>query len=349
MRDVTKIYDKSKTAVNHIDLDIQDGSFTVLLGPSGCGKTTLLRMVAGLEDITSGELLLDGNDVTRVDASNRGIAMVFQNYALYPHMTVRKNIEYGLKNAGMARDKREQMIREVVGLVGLSDYIDSRPGALSGGQRQRVALARAISKSPKVFLMDEPLSNLDAKLRNQMRTELIRLHQKLKATFVYVTHDQMEAMTMGDTIVIMDGGKVVQKGTPRSIYNDPEHVFVAQFIGDPGMNVIRMDNGAQIAFRPQKVSMSSSYSDGLDVRGTVVTREMLGADMLYSLDTPFGVVGMKCPDNHVPYPLGEIIRLHVDRSDLYFFEASGQRIHDEDAANMYYGRFMEHVQATHGV
>ena len=195
LKDIKKSYSNKTTGIENLNLEIEDGSFTVLVGPSGCGKSTTLRMVAGLEDITSGELYIGDENVTKVEANKRGISMVFQNYALYPHMSVKENIEFGLKNNKVKKEERNRLISEVSSIVGLDEYLNRKPSDLSGGQRQRVALARAMVKTPKVFLMDEPLSNLDAKLRNQMRSELIQLHKRLKSTFVYVTHDQVEALS----------------------------------------------------------------------------------------------------------------------------------------------------------
>lgn len=211
---VGKTYDKGVQVIDDLNLDIEEGSFTVLLGPSGCGKSTTLRMIAGLEDVTEGKLLIDNQDMENVSPGDRDIAMVFQNYAIYPTMTVYGNIEFGLKNAGIKKEERRR-IEEIGKITGLEEYMNRKPNALSGGQRQRVALARAMVKNPQVFLMDEPLSNLDAKLRTQLRTELIELHQKLGSTFVYVTHDQVEAMSMGTNIVLMHQGRIMQQGTPE--------------------------------------------------------------------------------------------------------------------------------------
>lgn len=242
LKNIKKSYSNKTTVIDNLNLEIDDGSFTVLVGPSGCGKSTTLRMVAGLEDITSGDLYIGDENVTKVESNKRGISMVFQNYALYPHMTVKENIEFGLKNNKVKKEERNRLISEVSSIVGLDEYLNRKPSDLSGGQRQRVALARAMVKTPKVFLMDEPLSNLDAKLRNQMRSELIQLHKRLKSTFVYVTHDQVEAMSMADKIVIMDKGKIMQVDSPKEIYKNPKNIFVAQFIGNPAMNIIRWRN-----------------------------------------------------------------------------------------------------------
>ena len=229
---LVKNFNKTKV-LKDISLEIEDGSFTILLGPSGCGKSTLLRIIAGLETPTSGRLFIDDKDVTDSEPKDREIAMVFQNYALYPHMSVFKNVEYGLKIKKIPKEKRRKMVDDVLKMVDLSDQAEKLPAQMSGGQRQRVALARAIVKDPRVFLMDEPLSNLDAKLRTQMRFELIEMYKKVKNTFLYVTHDQVEAMSMGTYIVVMNQGEIMQKGTPKEIYTNPANLFVAQFIGAP--------------------------------------------------------------------------------------------------------------------
>ena len=225
-------------AADSVSLEVAHGEFMVLLGPSGCGKSTTLRMVAGLESISSGELAIDGRRMNDVPAKDRDIAMVFQSYALYPHMTVLDNLAYGLRRRAIARAEIERRVREVAATLGLSELLKRKPHALSGGQRQRVALGRAIVRDPKVFLFDEPLSNLDAALRVGMRGELIKLHHRLGATMIYVTHDQVEAMTMGDRICIMNGGKVVQIGAPLEVYRAPADIFVAAFLGSPPMNLI---------------------------------------------------------------------------------------------------------------
>ncbi len=238
LRNVTKVYDNQVVAVRDASLTINDKEFLVLVGPSGCGKSTLLRMIAGLEDITSGEILIDGQVVNDVPPKDRDIAMVFQNYALYPHMTVFENMAFGLKLRKFPREEIERRVREAAEILGLTEFLSRKPKALSGGQRQRVALGRAIVRKPKVFLFDEPLSNLDAKLRVQMRIEISRLHQRLQTTMIYVTHDQIEAMTMGDRIVVMKDGVIQQVDTPMTLYNNPVNLFVAGFIGSPAMNFI---------------------------------------------------------------------------------------------------------------
>ena len=231
-----KVTDEGVLAVEDFNLKIKDQEFIVLVGPSGCGKSTTLRMVAGLEDITRGELYIDGKLMNDVEPKDRDIAMVFQNYALYPHMTVRQNMEFPLKLRKVPKDQIAKKVDEAAEILGIEEYLDRKPKALSGGQRQRVAIGRAIVREPKVLLMDEPLSNLDAKLRNQMRAEIIKLRQRIKTTFLYVTHDQTEAMTLGDRIVIMKDGVIQQVGTPQEVYNQPSNLFVAGFIGVPQMN-----------------------------------------------------------------------------------------------------------------
>ena len=238
LKNICKVYDGGVKAVDNVNIDIKDRQFVVLVGPSGCGKSTTLRMVAGLEDITSGELYIDGNMVNDVPPKDRDIAMVFQNYALYPHMTVYDNMAFGLKIRKFPKEEIDQRVREAAKILEIEELLDRKPKALSGGQRQRVAVGRAIVRKPKVFLFDEPLSNLDAALRGDMRMELARLHKDLDATMIYVTHDQVEAMTLADKIVVLDGGVVQQVGTPLELYNKPANLFVAGFIGAPNMNLV---------------------------------------------------------------------------------------------------------------
>ncbi len=239
LRKVSKVYEGQVTAVKAADLFIHDKEFVVLVGPSGCGKSTLLRMIAGLEEITSGELLIDRQVVNSVPPKDRDIAMVFQNYALYPHMSVYENMAFGLKLRRFSKDEIDRRVREAAEILGIERLLDRKPKALSGGQRQRVAVGRAIVRKPKVFLFDEPLSNLDAKMRVQMRTEIARLHNRLQTTMIYVTHDQVEAMTLGQRIVVLRDGVIQQVGAPLELYNNPKNKFVAGFIGSPAMNFIR--------------------------------------------------------------------------------------------------------------
>ena len=238
-KDINKIYDNKVQAVFDFNLDVNDHEFIVFVGPSGCGKTTTLRMVAGLEEITSGELYINNRLVNDIAPKDRDIAMVFQSYALYPHMTVYDNMAFGLKLRKIPKEEIERRVNEAAAILGLEPYLNRRPKALSGGQRQRVALGRAIVRNPKVFLMDEPLSNLDAKLRVQMRSEIIKIHERVGATTIYVTHDQTEAMTMATRIVVMKDGYIQQIGTPKEVYNNPANIFVGGFIGSPAMNFLK--------------------------------------------------------------------------------------------------------------
>ncbi len=252
LKNLKKVYDNKVTAVHDVNLDIKDKEFIVLVGPSGCGKSTTLRMVAGLEEISDGELYIDGKLVNDVAPKDRDIAMVFQSYALYPHMTVYENMAFALKLRKVPKAEIDKKVREVAAILDITEYLKRKPKALSGGQRQRVAIGRAMVRDPKVFLMDEPLSNLDAKLRNQMRAEIIKLRKRINTTFMYVTHDQTEAMTLGDRIVIMKDGLVNQIGTPQEVFNKPVNLFVAGFIGMPVMNFfdncrLRYENGLYYA------------------------------------------------------------------------------------------------------
>jgi sn-glycerol 3-phosphate transport system ATP-binding protein len=321
---VCKDYGSVKV-IENLNLKIADGTFTVLVGASGCGKTTLLRALAGIGPATSGKIIVGGEDITNIPPARRNIAMVFQNYAIYPTMTVKGNIEFGLKNNKVPKAERERLIKEVCDTVGLTQFLDRKPGTLSGGQRQRVALARAMVKKPKVFLMDEPLSNLDAKLRGAMRVELIELHKRLKATFIYVTHDQVEAMSMADTIVLMNNGKIQQEGAPHEIYNDPNNVFTAQFIGTPPMNLIALEDGTQMGFRPEKCVISKEARKVLYTsEGTVKVREMLGSETLYKVEGRNGYVNIKSTDSG--FNFDEYVHISVEEENLYFFDKEGERI-----------------------
>jgi multiple sugar transport system ATP-binding protein len=255
LKNIQKVYDKSVVAVQDFNLEIADKEFVVLVGPSGCGKSTTLRMIAGLEEITQGELYIGDRLVNDVEPKDRDIAMVFQNYALYPHMSVYENMAFGLKLRKVPKAQIDKKVKETAEILGITDYLQRKPKALSGGQKQRVAIGRAIVREPQVFLMDEPLSNLDAKLRNQMRAELIKLRQRIDTTFVYVTHDQTEAMTLGDRIVIMKDGFIQQIGTPQEVFDHPANLFVAGFIGTPQMNFFDAElaqEGGRFALRLEK-------------------------------------------------------------------------------------------------
>ena len=289
LKNVTKKFG-DQMVIDDLNLSIEDGSFTVLVGPSGCGKSTTLRMITGLDEPTSGDIYIDGKKINDLTPGKRDIAMVFQNYALYPTMTVRENIEFGLENKKVPKEERKKRVQEICEVVGLTQYLDRKPATLSGGQRQRVALARAMVKQPKVFLMDEPLSNLDAKLRGQMRVELIGLHKKLGTTFVYVTHDQVEAMSMADDIVLMKDGYIVQQSSPRELYNNPNCVYAAQFIGTPQMNIVKdiLPEGMQVGFRPEKVYLKEVEEEHVEISAKIATKEMLGSEIIYSLDSPAG-------------------------------------------------------------
>ena len=258
LKNVSKTYDGKLMAVKDVSVVIDDKEFVVLVGPSGCGKSTILRMVAGLEDISSGDLSIDGKRVNDVPPKNRDIAMVFQNYALYPHMTVFENMAFGLKLRKLPKAEIRERVLEAAELLDIQEYLDRKPKALSGGQRQRVAIGRAIVRKPKVFLFDEPLSNLDAKLRVQMRIEIKRLHARLQATVIYVTHDQVEAMTMGDNIVVLKDGVIQQVDAPLNLYNCPKNLFVAGFIGSPAMNFVkgRFENAGAIQFISDGIRLS---------------------------------------------------------------------------------------------
>ena len=266
LKNVQKIYSGNVTAVHKFNLDIKDKEFVVLVGPSGCGKSTTLRMIAGLEDISEGELYIGYRLVNDVQPKDRNIAMVFQNYALYPHMTVFGNMAFGLKLRKVPKDEIKRKVEEVAGILDITHLLNRKPKALSGGQRQRVALGRAMVRNPDVFLLDEPLSNLDAKLRTTMRSEIIKLHRRLDATFVYVTHDQTEAMTMGDRIVVMKDGHIQQVDTPQRLFNFPANVFVAGFIGSPQMNfinskVVKYENKYFIEFSGSLMSVPQRFMD----------------------------------------------------------------------------------------
>ncbi len=278
LRDVIKIYDKDVVAVNKANINIEDKEFVVLVGPSGCGKSTTLRMVAGLEEITDGEIYIGDRLVNDVPPKDRDIAMVFQNYALYPHMSVYENMAFGLKLRKYSKAEIDSRVKEAARILGLSDLLNRKPKALSGGQRQRVAVGRAIVRKPAVFLFDEPLSNLDAKLRVQMRTEISRLHNQLETTMIYVTHDQVEAMTMGDRIVVMKDGDIQQIASPLHLYNKPANKFVAGFIGSPAMNFVsgKIENSENLYFRADGLKLKIPARLGGNVEGYIDQGVILG-------------------------------------------------------------------------
>ncbi len=328
-QDVSKSFEKN-TVIADLNLKIEDGSFTVFVGPSGCGKTTMLRMIAGLGSATSGQVLIGGKDVTNVEPGQREVAMVFQNYAIYPTMSVRANIEFGLVNNKVPKEERELRIKEVSEIVGLEKYLDRMPGTLSGGQRQRIALARAMVKQPKVFLMDEPLSNLDAKLRSSMRVELIELHKKLKSTFVYVTHDQIEAMSMADNIVLLNDGVIQQHDTPENIYHDPHNVFTAQFIGNPSMNLLAIEQSeGSVGFRPERAKISKEKQDAfLSFYGEIQTREMLGSETLYKIVLEKQNIMVKSLDES--FSVNEKVYISINREDICLFDKNDNRVYEKD-------------------
>ncbi len=325
-RKVCKSFGATKV-IEDLDLTIEDGKFTVLVGSSGCGKTTLLRMIAGIGPATSGQIFMDGKEITNVEPGKRDIAMVFQNYAIYPTMTVRANIEFGLKNRKVPKEERDKLIAEYSEIVGLTPYLERKPSELSGGQRQRVALARAMVKKPAVFLMDEPLSNLDAKLRASMRTELIELQHRLGTTFVYVTHDQIEAMSMADTIVLMEKGEIQQIGTPREVYHKPANLFTAQFIGTPPMNIMELKSGRKVGIRPEKLNIAAEPDATVPVRikGEVVTREMLGSETQYKVKTArYGTLMVKSTEEE--FTVGDAVYLNAKAKHVHCFDQEGKRI-----------------------
>lgn len=322
LRGIRKSFGKD-VVIPDLDLEIEDGLFTVLVGPSGCGKSTTLRMIAGMERPDSGDIFIGDENVVDLEPSKRDIAMVFQNYALYPNMTVYGNMEFGLKNLRMPKAERDRIIEDVSEIVGLTPYLKRRPAQLSGGQRQRVALARAMVKSPKVFLMDEPLSNLDAKLRAQMRVELIQLHRRLGTTFVYVTHDQIEAMSMGDKIALMDMGKIMQYSSPKEMYHNPQNKCTAQFIGTPPMNIFdNLISGVEIGFRPERVYFNPVENQALCIAGKIMTKEQLGAELHYSIETRFGILMVKSEDDIEE----SVCSLHVKKEHLFAFAPNGERM-----------------------
>jgi sn-glycerol 3-phosphate transport system ATP-binding protein len=344
LKNVTKIYPNGTKAVHETSLSIEEGEFMVFVGPSGCGKSTLLRMVAGLEDITEGEITLDGNLINEVDPSERDIAMVFQNYALYPHMNVYNNLAYGLKNRGIDKKDIEQKVNEAAKLLQISDYLERKPSMLSGGQRQRVAMGRAIVRNPKIFLFDEPLSNLDAKLRIQMRLEIKKLQQKVGVTSIFVTHDQTEAMTLADKLAVINNGVIEQLATPIEIYNNPKSLFVAGFIGSPQMNFIEGElknntlsaegfeiknikndfNGdITLGIRPEHLSQSDNGLINLNVDLV----EQLGSDnLVYGQLKDKKDFCYRCPGNLI-IKKGDKLSLNIDNENYFIFDkSSGKRV-----------------------
>ena len=318
-----------KTEVLHsIDLDIQDGEFVVLVGPSGCGKSTTLRLIAGLEEVSGGIIEIGDQVVNNLEPKERNIAMVFQNYAIYPHMTVRKNIGFGLRSSKMARSDKTKRIDEIAEILGMTDLLSRKPSQLSGGQRQRVAIGRAMVRDPAVFLFDEPLSNLDAQLRTQMRLEIKKLHQRVGATIVFVTHDQVEAMTMADRIVVLKDGVVQQVGTPMELYEAPQSLFVAGFIGSPKMNLLTGAHAAK--FDCTTVGIRSEHLDivetGGDWEGEVVHTEILGSDTYIYLNIGDEELFVVRQEGNAPIKVHTKIAIKAKEGRLHRFNADGAPI-----------------------
>jgi len=360
IRDVRKVFDEF-VAVQSSSFTVEDGEFFMLLGPSGCGKTTTLRMIAGLELPTSGQIFIDGEDVSHAPASQRDIAFVFQMFALYPHMNVRRNISYPLISQGMSRRDVKAKVAEVAAILGIENILNKRVGGLSGGDRQRVALGRAIVRDPKAFMMDEPLGALDAEFREHMAEELRALHDRMNATTVYVTHDQLEAMQMGDKIVVMNHGVVEQFGTPQQIYDRPATLFVAEFIGSPAMNLLRFEGSIEsgdshlalgehtlevpqfadsasgslaLGVRPEHVRLADKGS----FRAGVIATEYLGTTQIVTLANEMGEIKARLPANEDIKP-GEQFALEFDARSIRLFDThSGQAVRSElDAGNVNHG------------
>lgn len=326
LKNIRKTYDNNKTVINNVNLEIQDKEFIVLVGSSGCGKSTLLRMIAGLEEISDGEIFIGDKKVNNIAPKDRDIAFVFQSYALYPHMTVRENIAFGLKMRKVPKAEIEKKVQEAAEILNLTEYLDRKPKQLSGGQRQRVALGRAIVRNPKVFLMDEPLSNLDAKLRVQMRSEIKKLHEKLQTTFIYVTHDQTEALTMGDRIVVLNNGDIQQVDSPDEIYNNPKNTFVAGFVGSPQMNFIEgkdigLDENILYGVRPEKMTKPDGE---IKLTVNVEISEMLGSEKI----AYFNIGERKCSAKlNSEVQIGKTIDISICKNDMYKFDiTTGERV-----------------------
>lgn len=357
LRSVRKSFGRQEV-IHGIDLAISAGEFVALVGPSGCGKSTLLRIIAGLDELSSGEILIDGETAQDFPPAKRGLAMVFQNYSLYPHMTVAENMEFSLRMARVSKAVRETKVRAVAKLLGVEMLLDRKPRELSGGQSQRVAIGRAMVRQPKAFLFDEPLSNLDAALRAQMRLELVRLHSELKATMVYVTHDQVEAMTMADRVVVLNEGRVEQIGSPLELYQNPASMFVAGFLGAPRMNLLsgtveagrggaaalKLAGGTLISLpcqfamgtsgqqitvgiRPEHITLEANGQ----VRGTVVMIEQLGARTNLHLKLATGDMFVVQIAGNLHFQQGEEVRAHVAPERCHFFDGQGERVDLRDS------------------
>ncbi|MDT0681270.1 sn-glycerol-3-phosphate ABC transporter ATP-binding protein UgpC [Roseicyclus sp. F158] len=336
LKKLTKTYGKTEV-IHGIDLEIADGEFVVFVGPSGCGKSTTLRMIAGLEEVSGGEIRIGDRVVNELDPKQRNIAMVFQNYAIYPHMTVRENIAIGLYTQKLDKAEKARRVENAAEILGLTKFIDRRPAALSGGQRQRVAMGRAMVRDPAAFLFDEPLSNLDAQLRAQMRIEIKALHQRLGSTIAYVTHDQVEAMTMADRIVVMKDGHILQQGRPMEIYSNPVDVFTARFIGTPSMNVISSgqaggdfggDGGTPLLLgvRPQDLHVGPEAGEGhaLSLSGPVTAVEPLGPETLVHFQLGDDTVIGTAPATEIP-EVGSTVTAHAGKAHLHRFDAKTEK------------------------
>ena len=326
LKNVTKAFGKTEV-IQGVDLHVTNGEFCVFVGPSGCGKSTLLRMIAGLEDVTSGEIAIDGERINELAPARREIAMVFQSYALYPHLTVRNNMGLALKQLGTPKAQIAAATDKAADMLDLGPLMDRRPSELSGGQRQRVAIGRAIVRTPKLFLFDEPLSNLDAALRVATRIEIARLHRDLGATMIYVTHDQVEAMTLADKIVVLRAGRVEQVGRPMDLYNDPDNVFVAGFIGSPQMNFLKAGllglSSETMGIRPEHLDIS--VRDGA-IRGTVSHVEKLGGETLtYVRADEHGLLTVR-QFGEYDHPVDGTVWVTPDRARAFHFDAAGQRL-----------------------
>ncbi|GGL61177.1 ABC transporter ATP-binding protein [Wenxinia marina] len=359
LRDIGKSFGALEV-LRHIDLDIRHGEFVVFVGPSGCGKSTLLRMIAGLEDITAGDLLIDGEICNDIAPRDRGIAMVFQSYALYPHMTVYENVGFALKMAGTPKSEADAKIRDAARILQMEELLERKPAQLSGGQRQRVAIGRAIVRHPKVFLFDEPLSNLDAALRVDMRMEIARLHQELDATMIYVTHDQVEAMTLADKIVVLEKGEIMQVGPPLELYRRPANLFVAGFIGSPKMNLLPVRRtggdggrvevasddvaattfalGPAAAGAPEKLilgvrpqSLRLVPAEQARIRATVLLVERLGDETVMNVRLPSGTTALALAAGTAEVEPGDRIGLDFDAAEAHLFLPSGPRLAPEAA------------------
>jgi len=328
LKDVSKKFGDTEV-IPPLNLEIKDGEFVVFVGPSGCGKSTLLRLIAGLEDVSSGSILINGEDATKVSPAKRKLAMVFQSYALYPHMTVRKNIAFPLRMAGLSSTEQGKKVEDAARVLNLSEYLDRKPGQLSGGQRQRVAIGRAIVREPQAFLFDEPLSNLDAALRVGMRVEISELHKRLATTMIYVTHDQIEAMTMADKIVVLQNGRIEQVGTPLDLYRFPLNIFVAGFIGSPKMNIIEGPQAskyksASIGIRPEHIAISDSTGTW---KGTIGVSEQLGSDTFFHVKCEFqdqSITVRAIGGLELAY--GQTVFLTPEKEHLHRFDKDGLRI-----------------------